>query len=173
MSIGGIVEYSLTTNAGLIQMALDGLKDEDLMKRPNDQTNPIGWLLWHQTRVEDAVVSGLTGESQVWAEGEWTAKFGMEVDPKNTGTGHSLEQVMALKPTMEGLRGYAAAVREKTFAYLKGLRPADLDAEVPTILGDTKRLGDYLGGFLADHLHHSGQVCYLRGYLTGFGWFPM
>ncbi|MFQ5912545.1 MAG: DinB family protein [Nitrospinota bacterium] len=168
-----IIEHALTSNAGVTQMALEGLTDEDLTKRPNDQTNPIGWLLWHQTRVEDAVICGLTGDSQVWIEGKWNAKFGIDADPKNTGTGHSLEQVMALKPTLESLKGYAAAVRGKTSAYLKGLKPADLDAEVPTILGDTRRLGDYLGGFTLDYLHHSGQVCYLRGYLTGFGWFPM
>ncbi|MFQ5693403.1 MAG: DinB family protein [Nitrospinota bacterium] len=173
MSIVRIMEAALNADAGLMKAALEGLTDEDLLKRPSEQTNPIGWLLWHHTRVEDAVISGLAGGSQVWVEGGWHAKFGLEADPRDAGTGHSLDRVKALKPAIDALKGYAAAVREKTLAYLKRLKPADLDADVPTVLGDTRKLGDYLGGFLVDYLHHSGQVFYVRGYISGFGWFPM
>jgi hypothetical protein len=31
---------------------------------------------------------------------------------------------------------------------------------------------DFLGILLIDQFHHSGQIAYLRGYLTGKGWFP-
>jgi hypothetical protein len=33
-------------------------------------------------------------------------------------------------------------------------------------------LGDYLRTCIRDHLHNSGQVCYLRTYLKGEDWFP-
>ena len=65
-----------------------------------------------------------------------------------------------------------AAVREKTLAGLKTLSPADLDRELPAPGGGTRKAGDFLGMIMIDHFHHSGQVCYLRGYLTGKGWFP-
>ncbi len=173
MGLGGILKYALTVNSAIVQQALDGLTDADLGARPNDQSNSMGWLLWHQARVEDALISGLTGKPQAWVEGKWHERFGMGAEPSNTGTGHKLEQVAAVKTTLKDLKGYSEAVRPKTLAYLSSLNPADLEAEVDTILGDKRRLGDYLGGFFLDTLHHGGQVCYLRGYFKGYGWFPM
>jgi uncharacterized damage-inducible protein DinB len=172
MDVPTVVANALTVNAGFIQMALDGLSDESLMQRPNDQCNPIGWTLWHQTRVEDAILSNISGKPQAWVEGGWSDKFDASADPGDIGIGHSLEQVMALKPTIEALKGYMAAVREKTLESLKALTPADLERELPTPDGGTRKVGDYLGIVMIDNFHHSGQVCYLRGYLTGKGWFP-
>lgn len=100
-------------------------------------------------------------------------KFEMDADPANAGVGRSLDQVMALKPTLENLNGYAEAVRKRTVAYLPSLDSVDLKAEDPTPLGDNQKLGGYLGGFLLDHLSHSGQLGYIRGCSTGFGWFPI
>jgi uncharacterized damage-inducible protein DinB len=97
----------------------------------------------------------------------------MPANPQDIGAGHSLEQVMALQPTIAALQGYAAAVREKTLAVLKTLTPADLERELPAPTGGTRKVGDFLGTLLIDHFHHSGQIAYLRGYLTGKGWFPM
>ncbi len=173
MSASRIIGAVFGANTGLMQMALDGLTDEDLMKRPSDQTNPIGWLVWHNARVEDGVVSGLMDEPQIWISDGWHEKFGMEAEPQNAGVGHTLDQVTTLKPKLETLKGYGEAVRSRTLAYLPKLDSADLEEEVPTILGDKRKLGDYLGGFLLDHLHHSGHIGYLRGYISGFGWFPM
>jgi uncharacterized damage-inducible protein DinB len=172
MDVATVVANALTINANFIQMALDGLSDEDLMKRPTDQCNPIGWTLWHQTRVEDAILSNISGKPQTWVEGAWHDKFGLAADPGDVGAGHSLEQVMALQPTVATLQGYAAAVREKTLESLKALTPADLERDLPTPHGGIRKAGDYLGILMLDHFHHSGQVCYLRGYLTGKGWFP-
>jgi predicted dithiol-disulfide oxidoreductase (DUF899 family)/uncharacterized damage-inducible protein DinB len=172
MGLGGSLEFALMANSGIIQQALEGLTDADLAAQPNDQSNSIGWLLWHQARVEDALISGLTGKPQAWVEGKWHERFGMDADPSNIGTGHNLEQVAGVKPTLKDLKGYSEAVRPNTLAYLGGLNPADLDQEVDTILGDKRRLGDYVGGFFLDTLHHGGQVCYLRGYFKGWGWFP-
>jgi hypothetical protein len=56
---------------------------------------------------------------------------------------------------------------------LPSLDSADLEEEAPTILGDNRKLADYLAGFLLDHFHHSGHIGYLRGYISGVGWFPM
>ncbi len=89
------------------------------------------------------------------------------------GIGDSLEQVTAFTPTVANLQGYAEAVREKTLACLNTLTPADLDRDLPPPGGgDARKVGAWLSVILLDHLHHSGQVCYIRGYLTGKGWFP-
>jgi uncharacterized damage-inducible protein DinB len=88
------------------------------------------------------------------------------------GAGDSLEQVAAFKPTLAHLQGYAAAVREKTLAILQSLSAADLDRELPAPGVGTRKVGDSLGILMVDHFHHSGQIAYLRGYLTGKGWLP-
>lgn len=172
MDAPAMVANALTIDSNFIKMSLDGLSDADLMKRPNDQCNPIGWTLWHATRVEDGIISNISSQTQLWVEGGWHAKFGMDADPKNAGGGHTLEQVMALEMTKADLQGYIGAVRERTLACLKTLTPADLDRQLPAPDGSTRSAGDYLGILMLDHFHHSGQACYLRGYLSGKGWFP-
>ncbi len=166
-----VVANALGVNASFIQMALDGLSDADLCQQPNDQCNPIGWTLWHQTRVEDAILSNVGGKPQAWVDGGWHEKFGMAADLGLMGRGDSMEQVAAFQPTMEALKGYMAAVRENTLETLKGLSPEDLERELPAPDGGTRKGGDFLGILMLDNFHHSGQVCYLRGYLTGKGWF--
>jgi uncharacterized damage-inducible protein DinB len=172
MDLQTVVANALTVNSGFIDQALNGLSDDDLLKRPNDQCNPIGWLLWHQTRVEDAITSNVGNRPQAWVDGGWHEKFGMPADPRNVGIGHTLEQVMELKPTVDALKGYMAAVREKTLDILKSLSADDLERELPAPGGGTRKAGDFLGILMVDNFHHSGQVCYVRGYLTGKGWFP-
>ena len=174
MDATAVVTTALTIDMNnFIKGALNGLSDADVTKRPTDQCNPIGWTLWHATRVEDGIMANISGKAQVWTEGGWPQKFGMAADSTDSGIGHSLEQVAAFKPTVANLQGYAEAVREKTLACLNALTPADLDRDLtPPGGGNPVTVGSRLSVILLDHLHHSGQVCYIRGYLTGKGWFP-
>src|SRR6266511_1559104 len=156
MDVQTVVANALTLNTNnMMNLALQGLSDADLLKRPSDQCNPMGWLLWHQARAEDAILSHLSGTPQAWVASAWHKQLGMPANPQDTGTGHSLDQVMALQPTIAALQGYAAAVREKTLAVLKTLTPADLERELPAPTGDTKTVGDFLGLVLLDQFHHS------------------
>ena len=136
-----ILTSALQLNAGLVQRALDGLSDDDLAKRPNDQCNPIGWTLWHQYRYEDGVVSLITGEPQAWLSGGWRDKFGMPADDDNLGMGDPLEQVGAFRATLDNLQGYGAAVREKTLACLQAITPDDLERELEAPGGATPHGG--------------------------------
>jgi len=173
MDVQTVVANVLTANTTtFVKPALQGLSDADLLKSPSDQCNPIGWLLWHQTRVEDAILSNVGGRPQAWIEGQWHEKFGMPAEPGSVGAGDSLEQVAAFKPTIANLLGYVDAVREKSLAILKSLSPADLERDLPAPGGGTRKVGDFLGIIMIDNFHHSGQIAYLRGYLTGKGWFP-
>jgi uncharacterized damage-inducible protein DinB len=172
MDLQTVMANVLTLNTNnFVKPALQGLSDADLLKRPSDQCNPIGWLLWHQTRVEDAISSNVSGRSQAWIDGKWHEKFGMPAEAGDLGVGHTLEQVAGFKPTVANLLGYVDAVREKTLSVLQSLSAADLDRELPAPGGGTRKVGDFLGIIMVDHFHHSGQIAYLRGYLTGKGWF--
>lgn len=168
-----IIANALTLNTeNFVKGALKDLSDEDLTTQPNAQCNPIGWTLWHQTRVEDGIISAISGKPQIWQTGNWAEKFGMDPGNDDRGIGHSMEQVAAFKASKDDLLGYADAVREQTLSTLQQMTPDDLDRDLPAPGGTTRKAGDYLGILMLDHFHHSGQIAYLRGYLTGKGWFP-
>jgi uncharacterized damage-inducible protein DinB len=95
----------------------------------------------------------------------------MEANSDDLGIGHSMQQVAAFKASKADLLAYADAVREKTLAVLQEITHEDLDRELQMPAG-TRTVGDTLGILMIDHFHHSGQIAYLRGYLTGKGWFP-
>jgi uncharacterized damage-inducible protein DinB len=174
MDIQTVVARALTINTNtFVHPALQGLADADLLKRPSEQCNPIGWLLWHQTRVEDVIFSQISDLPQTWVAGVWHAQFQMPAEPHDAGVGHSLTQVTAFQPTIAALQGYAAAAREKTLKVLQTLTPADLERELPFPAGGTEKVGNFLGLLLIDQFHHSGQIAYVRGYITGKGWFAM
>ena len=61
-----ILSDMLGMSDGLVRRALEGLTDADLIKRPSDQDNTIGWLLWRKTRVEDIAFADASGQEQLW-----------------------------------------------------------------------------------------------------------
>ena len=44
-----------------------GLTPEQLAYRIDTDANPVGWLIWHLTRVQDDHVAAAFGVSQVWS----------------------------------------------------------------------------------------------------------
>ena len=163
----------LTRNVQQVQKALEGMNDADLRMTPDVvKANPAGWLLWHQTRFADMVLSHIGGKTQAWTEGRWPEKFpGVPADPKKTGLGDTMEQVMAMNFSKEALSGYLNAVLDKAKSVLSGLGSTDFDREIQHPLRNEKiKIGDMLAAMTTDFVQHSGQVCYLRGYVTGPGW---
>ena len=165
-----MMAFTLEMSDGLVRRALAGLADADMMKRPSDQDNPIGWLMWHKTRVEDCAFAAVAGAAQVWVAERWHERFGMAPEPKQIGFGDSLAQVMRLPCTKKDVVGYADAVRRRTRSTLEALSAADLEAEMTDIGGNVVKTGEYLGRVIVDYHQHCGQICYLRGFITGFGW---
>ena len=62
----------------IVRAAVDGLAPDELVTRPASHTNPIGWLVWHLTRVQDHHLADLIGENQLWVTGDWAGRFGLE-----------------------------------------------------------------------------------------------
>ena len=72
MDVQTVVANALTLNTNnMMNLALQGLSDTDLLKRPSEQCNPMGWLLWHQARAEDAILSHISGTPQAWVASAW------------------------------------------------------------------------------------------------------
>ncbi len=55
----------------ILESALEGLTQDDLNVQPHSDSNSIGWLVWHLTRVQDDHIADLMGEEQLWIEDEW------------------------------------------------------------------------------------------------------
>lgn len=143
---------------------VDGLSASDLAHRPAPDANPIGWLVWHLLRVQDAQVADVAGTDQVWADG-WQRRLDLPYAPDATGYGQSTDEVGAMTVTAELLAGYARAVGEATRSYVVGLTDDDLDRVVDERWDPPVTLGVRLLSVLEDDVKHLGQAEYVRGLL--------
>ncbi|HEY7495066.1 MAG TPA: DinB family protein [Candidatus Tectomicrobia bacterium] len=172
MQANDIVLDALDRIRRILQRALTGLTLDEVHRQPSPDTNSMGWLTWHLTRVQDNGISGLAGQEQAWISQGWHAKFHMDPDPENEGAGHTPEQVAAFRaPSVQTLLDYHDSVLTRSKAYVGGLAPADFERTLdqpqyqplPTV-------GVRLVSVLSDNLQHAGQVAYLRGLFQGKGW---
>ena len=157
---------------GFLKNVLDGLTKEDIAWQPHPDCNSIGWLAWHLTRQQDAQISALMGEEQLWTRDEWHARFNRPADPDDVGFGHTLEQVASFRsPDTVTLLDYQRAVLERARRYFPTLSQTDLARELnepwfkplPTV-------GVRLISIMDDAMIHAGQAAYIRGLRQGKGW---
>ena len=59
----------------LLHRVLKDLPSEMLNQMPSEDTNSIGWLLWHLTRVQDHHLADLEGVPQLWISLKFHSKF--------------------------------------------------------------------------------------------------
>ena len=147
-----------------VRRALDGLDPDALTWQPEPGANPIGWLAWHLARVQDDHVADLAGRGQTWSEGGWAPRFGLSEATTDIGYGHSLEQVMSVRPeSVDALLEYLDEVTARTRAFLTTIDADDLDRVVDTSWDPPVTMGVRLVSVIGDSLQHAGQVAYLRG----------
>jgi hypothetical protein len=149
-----------------IHEAVDGVDSDALCTPPEPGANPIGWLVWHLTRVQDHHISEILDEEQVWISGRWSTRFGVGADPQNTGYGHSWKDVMSIRPeSAEVLIGYYDAVAARTRELLATTTADDLDRIVDDRWDPPVTLGVRLISIADDDIQHAGQASYVRGIL--------
>ncbi len=152
-----------------VDEAVDGVDVETLNTPPEHGSNPIGWLVWHLARIEDAQVADLLDVPQVWIAdetGDWPARFGLEPDPANHGYGHSPAEVAEVRPdSVPALRDYYGAVARTTQDALRVIGPTTLDRVVDPHWDPPVTMGVRLVSIADDQLRHCGQAAYLRGLL--------
>ncbi|MHB9091196.1 MAG: DinB family protein, partial [Chloroflexota bacterium] len=90
MELQGLLTDAFGRVEDALAEALNGLEPADLRQMPTPDTNSIGWLAWHLTRVQDDHVSDLMGEQQLYLREGWHARFDRPADPKDVGWGHTL-----------------------------------------------------------------------------------
>jgi hypothetical protein len=152
---------------GLVRQAVKGLTPDQLRWAPRPGANPIGWLVWHLTRIQDDHVADLIDGRQLYVDGDWGPKFGLRSDPGDIGYGHRPEQVAAVSPeSWHVLVDYYTAVHARTTSFLDGLSAADLDKVVDENWDPPVTLGVRLISVLNDDAQHVGQAAYVRGLLN-------
>jgi uncharacterized damage-inducible protein DinB len=151
---------------GLVRAAVKELTPEQLRWAPAKGANPIGWLIWHLTRIQDDHVADLIDGKQLYITGDWAAKFGLKSDPSDIGYGHSPAQVAAVAPaSWHALVDYYTAVHGRTLSFIDSLSDADLDRIVDENWDPPVTLGVRLVSVLNDDTQHVGQAAYVRGLL--------
>jgi len=149
---------------GGVRGLVEGCTPEMLAYRPDPRANPMGWLVWHLARVQDDHVAALAGAGQVWTEGGWMDRLGLDYEPSAIGYGQSAEEVGRFgSPSTEVLLGYLDAVTEATIAFLGTLDDKDLDRVVDRTYDPPVTMAVRLVSVISDDLQHLGQAAYVRG----------
>jgi len=164
MQLNGALAYSLEEIRGLVHDTIEGLDTEALRWLPDAEANPIGWLVWHLTRVVDDHVCGIADLEQVWVRDGWATRFGLPAGAMDTGFGSSPAQVQAVAPDgSQPLLDYHDQVAEATIHYLDSLGTADFDRIIDRSYDPPVTVGVRLLSVLSDALQHVGQAAYVKG----------
>ncbi|KAA0232299.1 MAG: hypothetical protein JJLCMIEE_03552 [Acidimicrobiales bacterium] len=142
------------------------IDEEELLTSPEPGSNPIGWLIWHLTRVQDMHISEILETEQLWVDQDWGPRFGLASEPYNIGYGHTVEQIGTVKPdSAAALFEYFTAVEARTRPLLESTTPSDLDRIVDRRWDPPVNLGTRLVSIADDSIQHAGQAAYVKGLL--------
>jgi uncharacterized damage-inducible protein DinB len=167
MDVNGLLEDGLSRVHEHVHDVVDGLEVDALLTAPEPGANPIGWLVWHLTRVQDHHISELLERDQVWDD-DWSRRFGLATAlPNDVGYGHSPEEVAAVRPESgQALVDYYEAVEARTLELLATLTPEMLDEIVDRRWDPPVTMGVRLISVLDDDIQHAGQAAYVKGLLS-------
>ena len=160
MSTVAFIQHSLEFTHGALIDARNG-SDEQLHFVPEQGSHSIAWCLWHTARVEDLIISRVSGGPQIWSE-EWAGRSGLPFE--GFGTGMSDEDAREVHVAdIEALGGYQDAVFERTADFLANATDEDLEREVPARNG-TESVGEAISLHMMGHFNgHRGEINTLRG----------
>jgi len=147
----------------VVYEAVEGLTDEQLAYRVDEDANSIAWLVWHLSRVQDDHIADVAGIEQVWTAGGWQKRFNLPLDRLATGYAHGSKEVASVRASAQDLLEYHDAVCEQTIAYVRTLTDADLPRVVDTAWDPPVTLSVRLVSVISDDLQHAGQAAFIRG----------
>jgi hypothetical protein len=175
MGAGTVPDATFDRVGGIFLRALDGLSIEQLRKQPaGPESNPIGWIAFHLSRVHDNTFSTLLGREQAWKEDKWYEKFGLTPETTSLG-GSTLDQVREFDPiSAEVLASYGKAVRTRSHEYLESMADEDIDKlspSSPPSAPEPETIRLTIARVTSDASQHIGQVAYVRGLVDRHGWY--
>ncbi len=148
----------------LMPTVIEDLSVDELLWRPDADANPIAWLLWHLTRVQDSHLADLDGSEQLWVEGGWAEKFALPYDENSVGFGQSSDEVGRFSITDPSLlEGYHHAVHSRTNDIVSQLSDDDYDRVIDDSYDPPVTISTRLVSVVNDTTQHIGQASYVRG----------
>lgn len=165
--VRGLLVDSFTRVRDLVEGLTHGLSPELATWRADGEANPISWLVWHLSRIQDDHVAGLAGEDQVWPR--WRERFALPFEPWALGYGQSSAEAGQVHVSADLLAGYHADVHQLTLRYLDRVDETELgrvvdDSWTPPVTASVR-----LVSVLGDTLQHLGQAAYVKGLATRAG----
>jgi hypothetical protein len=151
---------------------LAGLTPRQLAYRIDAEANPISWLVWHLTRIQDDHIAKAFGAAQVWSTEGWAKRFGLPEGTMETGYGHTSEQVGAIGSATASaslLADYYEATCRQTVRLVSAVTDADLNRIVDARWAPPVTLGVRLVSVLNDDMMHVGQATYAHGIILRAG----
>ncbi len=168
VDLNRFIVQQLESQYHTIKLATDDLTDEQLYDQPRVDANSIGWLMWHLSRWRDSLSAAITGVPQVWVSDGWAKRCGLS--ETGTGLGDTPEQVAAFRVERDMLYGYLDAAHRETVKRVTQLTPTQFAQPVEHPPGTSRPAWQALAGMSGDSYQHAGQIAYLRGMITGYGW---
>jgi hypothetical protein len=150
---------------GVVHHVVGDLNPEELATRIDGRANSIAWLVWHLSRVQDDHVAAIEGAEQAWTASGWAERFALPLDVSDTGYGHGLDEVGAVRADAELLVGYHDAVYDNTMRFLGTLKDADFHRVVDDNWDPPVTMGVRLVSVVDDDMQHAGQAAFVRGLL--------
>ncbi len=171
MTLQEFIRQSFTVNWEWMERYVDGLTQEEIEYRPNDQCHSIGFILWHYGRALDMWVQTFAKQKKQLYVQEWAEKLGFAPEPMAVGFGYSAEDLANWTcPDKDPLLGYANAARENLLEFLDRHDDASLGStEMTNRQGQQIKVGDMFRMLIWEVNQHGGQAGYLRGMQRGLG----
>jgi Protein of unknown function (DUF664) len=164
MQVNEVLSDAFGRIRGGVHKTVADLDMAALVWRPDPDANPIAWLVWHLTRIQDDHVADIAAQEQVWESDAWAERFGLEPSTMDHGYGHTSDQVAAVRPEQPRvLIEYHDRVAEQTRRYLEKVDADELGRVIDRSWDPPVTAGVRLVSVIADGLQHIGQAAYVRG----------
>lgn len=147
-----------------VSAVVDGLSLDDLRWRPDADANPLGWLVWHLTRQQDAQLAQVGDVKPVWSSEGWREKFDPPYPPNAHGYGMSsadVGQFTVADPSL--LTGYQSATRAAAEQIIGRLTGDDYVRIIDESWDPPVTIAARVYSVLEDAAKHLGQAEYVRG----------
>ena len=167
----GMLRDGFTRVSEGIETLLENAEPRMLRFRASSSANPVAWLIWHLSRVQDdhfaflaQALDPASGTEQCWIANDWVSRFNLPYRRLDTGFGHSSEQVGDFG-MYDGayLRGYHLDVHRQCLEILGTLRESDLGTVVDRRWDPPVTAAARLVSVLEETTAHLAQAEFGRG----------
>ena len=171
MALQEFIRESFETNWEWLARYLDGLTQEEIEYRPDEQCHSIGFIVWHYGRALDLWIQTLARRQPQLYEREWAERLGRNPEAMDVGAMYTVDDLANWHcPDKALLLEYAAAARDNLLGFVSEHDDDSLTSTVMTNRqGNEIPLSTMLRMLVWEVNQHGGQAGYLRGMQRGLG----